>query len=248
MAMNEEMTRYIAGNLEDFYALLAASMRSTVTDDFIWLDEYPYSNLMYLKNPDTDTIKSILSDQNITAACPTLVFLNNNKNIPALLKKNRFIPVTRWKGMALYTPPSVASIVNCGLRFLDVRSDKELNEWEQVAADVNGFVTDIHSPLPFGKIKKKPDIKLYTGYLNVRPVCCGALFDNGKTAGIYFIGTRHEFRGKGYGTAITKWMLAQTRRYPAVLHASPDGASMYMRMGFAEFCNFDLYSYLPDNE
>lgn len=246
--MSEEMTGYIARNLCDFYALLAKHLKSTATADYIWLDEYPYSNLLYLKNPNPDTIKNILSDQNILAACPTLVFLNNHPEVPALLRKNRFIPVTRWKGMALYTPPSSSSLVNCGLRFLDVRTEKEMKEWEQVAADVNGFVTDIHQSLPFKNILKEIGIKFYTGYLDERPVCCGALFDNSVTAGVYFIGTLDEFRGKGYGTAITKWMLVHTRRYPAVLHASPDGAHMYMRMGFAGFCNFDLYSYIPDNE
>lgn len=54
-------------------------------------------------------------------------------------------------------------------------------------------------------------------------------------AGIYDVSTRPEFRGRGYGSALTGWLLAEARRrgYAWAGLQTSDAVEFYQRLGFA---------------
>jgi GNAT superfamily N-acetyltransferase len=86
----------------------------------------------------------------------------------------------------------------------------------------------------------------YLGYWDGRPVATASLFFGSGVAGVYFVSTVPSHRRRGLGTSITLAVLqdARERGYQVgVLCASTAGRSVYQRIGFREFCRFDIYEW-----
>lgn len=79
------------------------------------------------------------------------------------------------------------------------------------------------------------DVLQYIGYVDEQPVTSATLLIAGGIPGLYDISTPPDFRGKGYGTAITHHMLkiAKERGYPySCVMPSPLGRPIYKKLGF----------------
>lgn len=79
-------------------------------------------------------------------------------------------------------------------------------------------------------------IKVFIGAIDGAPACSGLIFyDEAGNAGLHFIGTLPDFRGKGLAAAMTTRLLQECvqdgKRY-CVLHASKAGLPIYTRLGF----------------
>lgn len=91
----------------------------------------------------------------------------------------------------------------------------------------------------------------YTRYLALwrkTPVATSALYLDAGVAGIYFVATLPEARGKGFATQAVQTALedAQKRGYQvAILQSSDLGKSVYQRIGFQECCPIEIYSWEP---
>ena len=93
---------------------------------------------------------------------------------------------------------------------------------------------------------QKSDYIRFVGYWNGEPVAVAALFLDENVAGVYFVITKPDHRGKGIGTAITIAALknAKERGYQdAILQSSQMGYNIYRRIGFEEYCKFKWYHY-----
>jgi GNAT superfamily N-acetyltransferase len=80
-----------------------------------------------------------------------------------------------------------------------------------------------------------PEIEMFIGYSEAKPVCTSMLFQTGAIAGIYWVSTLPEYRKRGFGEAITlKAVIAGKDRgcTLANLQASAMGKPVYERMGF----------------
>jgi hypothetical protein len=80
-------------------------------------------------------------------------------------------------------------------------------------------------------------IQNFLGYEGDIPVCSATLYINEGVVGIYAVATLEQFRGKGYGGAITAHCMSwgQTRGARlAVLQASKMGLPVYQKLGFVE--------------
>ena len=80
-------------------------------------------------------------------------------------------------------------------------------------------------------------IQNFVGYEGDTPVCTATSFVNEGVVGIYAVATTEQFRGKGYGGAITTHCMSwgQTRGARlAVLQASKMGLPVYQRLGFED--------------
>jgi len=91
---------------------------------------------------------------------------------------------------------------------------------------------------------EKKDFLKFVGYIDGDPVTISALILDDNVAGLYFVVTRTEQRGKGFGTLITLAALEEARKRgynQAILQSSKMGYNIYKRIGFEEYCKFKWY-------
>jgi ribosomal protein S18 acetylase RimI-like enzyme len=87
-------------------------------------------------------------------------------------------------------------------------------------------------------------MRYYLARLAGRPVDTAAQFLWAGLAGIWWVTTTPELRRRGVATAITRAVLADAAHLgyqAAMLEALPDPVPMYRRLGFREYCRFNVY-------
>lgn len=88
----------------------------------------------------------------------------------------------------------------------------------------------------------------YLGRLDGRPVASATLFFASGVAGLYFVCTAPQDRGRGIGAAISRSALVAALDLGfevAVLGSSPMGYRIYERLGFREVCTVMVYEWSP---
>ncbi len=88
----------------------------------------------------------------------------------------------------------------------------------------------------------------YLAFSDGAAVGTASLFLTPATAGIYFVATRPECRGRGIATAVTRHVMGEGRRLGAshaVLGSSPMAHRMYERLGFREVFRYRLFEREP---
>jgi GNAT superfamily N-acetyltransferase len=84
----------------------------------------------------------------------------------------------------------------------------------------------------------------YLARLNGEPVGTSTVFLGAGVAGVYFVSTTPQARGRGIGAATTVAGLVDARQAGyriGILTSSPMGHSVYARLGFLDYCTIDLY-------
>jgi GNAT superfamily N-acetyltransferase len=84
-------------------------------------------------------------------------------------------------------------------------------------------------------------LHLWVGYAAGEPVTVAAAQVDERVVGIYAVATLPHARGKGYGRAITAQATQAAPALPAVLQASADGQSVYLRLGFEIVAPYTLW-------
>jgi hypothetical protein len=88
---------------------------------------------------------------------------------------------------------------------------------------------------------------LAVGYLRGVPVSCAMVMMSHSIAGIYWVGTVRDARGKGAAEACTRAVANEALRRGArivVLQASKFGEPIYRRMGFREITRYPWYMHI----
>lgn len=86
-----------------------------------------------------------------------------------------------------------------------------------------------------------PHVRLFAGSVGDAVVSTSLLVATGPVAGIYFVATLEEHRGRGYGEALTWTAMAAGREHGCVvasLQASDLGRPVYERMGFEHVLDY----------
>ena len=135
-----------------------------------------------------------------------------------------------------------------GFTFTRARSDGELKECLGIAlttfeipAAFTPRLLEIEKAMP---AEQKTLARHFLGRLHGRPVATAELFTAAGVAGLYFVGTVAEARGRGLGRAVTLAALreAQNMGYRVgVLQATEMGAPVYRRLGFRELYTMGVY-------
>ncbi len=129
-----------------------------------------------------------------------------------------------------------------GLEIRRVKSEAMLSQFAQLSA-ANWSPPDemvIRFYQRAAPVLLAPECPLwfYLAYLNDEPVGTAELTVARNAVGLYNISTRPSHRRRGYGSVLTVFPLLEARaagHHTAVLQASPDGVSVYRRVGFESF-------------
>ena len=138
------------------------------------------------------------------------------------------------------------------LRIRLVQSPKELKQWFDVWA--GSF--ELPHPIRGGLLKAfqekgysaESDVLNFAGYVGEKMVATVTLFEGGRAAGIYNVGTLPGFRNRGIGSAMTWASLQEANERGqelVVLQASEMGYPIYRKMGFKEHFRFAGYVLEP---
>jgi ribosomal protein S18 acetylase RimI-like enzyme len=90
----------------------------------------------------------------------------------------------------------------------------------------------------------KPYWRAFVVYERSRAVSAAALLFSHGIAGIYWVATSADARGKGYGELVTRHVSHDAFKSGArcvILQASPFGEPIYRKLGFREFTRYPLF-------
>ena len=142
-----------------------------------------------------------------------------------------------------------------GFKIQEVQTDSELKTYFQIWSTgyeyptflgENMYNTTIKKPISHESIHGK----LYLGYLNGKPVATSRLFIGAGAAGLYWVTTIPEARGKGIGTQMSLRPLKDglNAGYPlGVLDSTDMGYPVYKKMGFKEYFKSPVYIWIPNS-
>jgi ribosomal protein S18 acetylase RimI-like enzyme len=137
-----------------------------------------------------------------------------------------------------------------GVEIRRVENSKEAADFAAVA--IESYKSLGMSPSVGSKIFITPEriIRPYNysvvGYLNSAPVSCAMILFSHSIAGVYWVGTIQNARGRGIAEACVSTVTNEALRRGAafvVLQASKFGEPIYRRMGFKEFTQYPWYMY-----
>lgn len=135
------------------------------------------------------------------------------------------------------------------LHFKRVDSAKTLKDFGDIILAIGGHpecYNRIYQHMPLTSLEEGASLEMHIAYLENRPIVSGILVLGDNMAGIYYVATVPEQRGKGYGTAMMEHLLRLAKHkgyFLAGLEASHEGKNLYKRLGFKEVCIFEEYAW-----
>ena len=129
-----------------------------------------------------------------------------------------------------------------------VKDKNDLLIWEDIS--FHGFEMPQRAREQYGAFVSSFDLgaqspqKLFLAYFDGKPVATSLLFTHKNSAGIYYVSTLPAFRNKGFGLKITQAAMQAAKESGfknVILQATPLGAKVYIRAGFKEYCQAEIY-------
>lgn len=137
-------------------------------------------------------------------------------------------------GLTLHPIPDPAPLP-AGLVITTVEDKSSLQDFIDVNAEAFGMPVEGMSRLLTMGFIADPGWRAYLGALDGRPVAASMLQLDGDIAGVYFVGTRADYRNRGLGAAMTWHTVREGAAAGCIigaLQASDMGKPVYERMGF----------------
>ena len=169
-------------------------------------------------------------------------------NLASFLKTRDFYLDDSAPGLAMNVQELSEVGLPSGLVVKEVASGEEMQDWIRLLVIGSTFPESV-SNLLFQLYQKYgfrggESIRYYLGILNGEPVSTSLLFLSGGVAGIYDVITLPHVRKQGIGTALTVVPLLEARSLGysiGTLQSTQMGLGVYRRLGFREYCTFDIY-------
>lgn len=169
--------------------------------------------------------------------------------LSTILEKYGFFHKSEWMGMALNLSTfSDRSEFPARLEIREAHESKDLDTWAKVAIASYNLDDEVHRA--YGRRLIAPRntesfrCHYFLGLLDNKPVATAALFEGKEAAGVYWVGTLPEARKRGIASAMTRHVLLKAKKCGyeiAVLNASPQGHSIYQRIGFTDYYTTCIY-------
>lgn len=130
------------------------------------------------------------------------------------------------------------------LELVAVSTDAEVYEFEAVSVRGFGGEDDSIPPGTYHPPAVLTDerMKMFIGRANGRPVAAAMGYRMDNVIGVFGVTTVSSARGRGYGTALTSAAMLTDSGLPAILAPSPEGASLYRRLGFEPVGELSIWS------
>lgn len=146
-------------------------------------------------------------------------------------------------GMSLYPIPR-PSDKPIDLEIRTVQNDEELALFQITAEAGFGMPFSLPQHLLSPRFRDHPNVSMFLGYVENKPVCTSILVVSGPIAGVYWVSTLPDYRRRGFGTAMS-WHAVTTGHALgceiATLQASIMGRPVYEKMGFKVTTDFQRY-------
>jgi ribosomal protein S18 acetylase RimI-like enzyme len=145
------------------------------------------------------------------------------------VKYNDTIP-----GMTLHPIPAIPDPPP-GLEIRTADDEKGLADFIEISAEAYGMSAEGLRKLITLDLLRHPRWFTYVGYVDGRAATTSTLLVTGDIAGVYWVGTRNDFRKRGLGEALTWHTISEGAKAGctvSALQASDMGKPIYERMGF----------------
>ena len=114
-------------------------------------------------------------------------------------------------------------------------SDEELALFQATAEAGFNMPFSMPQRLLSRRFRDHPAVSMFIGYVGNMPVCTSCLVTTGPVAGVYWVSTLFDYRGRGYATAIS-WHAIRTGEAlgcdMSTLQASVMGRPIYEQLTF----------------
>jgi GNAT superfamily N-acetyltransferase len=166
-----------------------------------------------------------------------------------LVVSRKHKPATPHPGMTLFPiPPTLEKPADLVIR--SASNDEELALFQATAEAGFNMPFSLPQRLLSPRFRDHPTVSMFVGYVGDKPVCTSCLVTTGPVAGVYWVSTLPDYRGRGYATAIS-WHAVKAGEAlgcdMATLQASVMGRSIYEKMGFKVTTDFRRYEITPED-
>lgn len=245
----------IQDNLYEFYDSVSrcSNLDSEKQDHWAVLANKPeyWPRLIYRIHPTFFSLESanLFSEKIKSGTYPELVIASheNIRQTDPFLRELGFFPFSAWKGMA--KPWSLNNIPPEIPETIEIVKPESLPDLEQWLTIVN---TELIAPLKldFPLLKSmlaQSGIEIFLLKSNGIGVSTCLLYQTENSSGLYLIATLKTAQKQGFASLLVRYILALNAlesKNPVILHATPQGEPMYLKLGFKSFNHFFLYRQL----
>ncbi|MFX0021394.1 MAG: GNAT family N-acetyltransferase [Candidatus Hermodarchaeota archaeon] len=249
----DSINYYIEKNLDDFYSKSSdhPNFGTSGKDKVNWVlaKNADWPDCIFkanFENKDLEneikTVKNLIKNKKAPNGW-TVGPLSKPKNLGNILEKFGFSNVYHQAGMAvqLINLKKRQFIENVNFTIQKVENEDTLFQWSNVVSNVFNLKVDFNY-LKFMLVQKEAVFCI--GSYKEKPVSTLLLYLSSGVAGLHAVSTLSEFRGRGFGLAISRFALEDAFKmgyFIGVLQASSLGERVYKKLGFQKYC--DIYSY-----
>ena len=149
--------------------------------------------------------------------------------------------INRWNGMARSLENWNETEDNHEI--FRVETMKDVADWTGVINKALFSGRKAENEVIFNLLKDD-GIKMFIARHEKKAVATSMMFTRDGVAGLYFIATLEEYRGKGLGTSVTAAAMNAAKKEgcnAAILHATRLGEKIYTKLGFIPYRKFYIY-------